>query len=51
MARLGPSGSGIVNGPRGLRAYLWHDNASGLNYAVLSSLPDEQIKRIGDSVK
>ena len=51
MEALGATGAGFLSGPNGQRAYLWRDAGAGLNFAVLSNLPDEQIKRIADGVK
>ena len=51
LETLGPSQMGFVALPRGDRAYLWHDNTSGLNLALISNLPDDQTKRISSSVK
>jgi negative regulator of sigma E activity len=43
--------SGFFAMPRGQRAYLWRDKDTKLTFALLGSLPDEELKRIGDSVK
>ena len=50
LEQLGSTGSGFINGPRGQRAYIWRDAQTATNFAVLSNLPDDQIKRIADSV-
>jgi negative regulator of sigma E activity len=50
LEQLGPSQSGFIAGPRGQRAYLWRDTSTSLNMAVLSNLPEDQIRRIADSV-
>ncbi len=43
--------SGFFALPRGQRAYLWRDKDTKLAFALLGSLPDEELKRIADSVK
>jgi hypothetical protein len=49
--KIGPDGTGFVPLPRGDRAYLWRDNTSGLNLALIGNLPDDQMKRIAASVR
>jgi negative regulator of sigma E activity len=43
--------SGFFALPRGQRAYLWRDKDTRLTFALLGSLPDEELKRIANSVK
>ncbi|MES2461535.1 MAG: sigma-E factor regulatory protein RseB domain-containing protein [Armatimonadota bacterium] len=43
--------SGFFALPRGQRVYLWRDKETKLNFALLGSLPDDELKRIADSVK
>lgn len=41
--------TGFFPFPRGQRAYVWHDK--GTTFMLFGSLPDEELKRIADSVK
>ena len=48
---LGPNQTGFVTLRGTVRAYVWHDTTSGLFFALIGSLPDNQLKKIADSVR
>ena len=49
--QLGPNQTGFLTLRGTERAYVWRDAASGLSFLLIGNLPDDQLKRIADSVK
>ena len=48
---LGKNQTGFVTLRGTMRAYVWHDTPSGLFFALIGNLSDEQLKKIADSVR
>jgi len=45
------TGAGFLQLPRGQRGYIWRAADASLTYLIMGSLPDDELKRIADSLR